>query len=66
MLWSIVLPNLVLMVVVVGLYVAYLAYFLRRIERDAVRVFPKWVWGLVVALGYPVGGLAYLAAGRVR
>jgi hypothetical protein len=60
---SIILPNLVLLVLAGGLYAAYLAFFLRHIERSDVRVFPKWAWGVIVALGYPLGGVVYLAAG---
>lgn len=58
------LPNAVLIPAVL-LYLAYLAYLLADISVSSVRLFPKWLWIIVVAfVSPPLSGILYLATGK--
>lgn len=55
----------VLPLLIVG--VAFAAYCLYDLVRaPTVRHLPKLVWGLVICLSIPLGGVVYLVAGRDR
>ncbi len=62
------MENLVLVVVPVLLvtlgFVVYCLIDLKRSEQ--VRGLPRWAWAVVIVLVVPIGGIAYLLAGRER
>lgn len=59
-------PNVVLAPLVV-LYLVYVVLLWRNIARSQVKVLPKWLWAVVVAiLSPPIGGLIYLVGGRAQ
>jgi hypothetical protein len=56
---------ILVVVLVVGLAVAWEAFCLRDLARaDRVRYLPKWGWALVCLVSIPWGGIIYLIVGR--
>jgi hypothetical protein len=56
--WAALTPILVLSV-------AFEIYCLVDLMRSQVRYLPSWAWALVIVLVNPLGGIAYLLAGRL-
>jgi hypothetical protein len=61
-------PALAALIPLLLVAVAFDAFCLADLARaDDVRYLPKWVWALVICLiSAPIGGIAYLVAGRRR
>jgi hypothetical protein len=51
---------------VVVLAVAFVVYCMVDLARHQVQYLPKWAWALVCLASVPVGGIVYLAVGRVH
>jgi len=55
--------------VVIAGFLALVGYFglclNQLVEAGRVRFLPRWVWGLGCVLFIPLGGVVYLAVGRV-
>ena len=57
--WAAVVP-------LIAVAIAFVGYCLYDITRSDVRYLPKWAWALVCLVSIPVGGIIYLALGRVH
>jgi hypothetical protein len=55
--WAALVPILVLAI-------AFEVYCLVDLAGAEVRYLPKWVWGLLILVSNPIGGVAYLLLGR--
>ncbi|GEM_PF-547111 len=55
--WAALAPILVLAI-------AFEVYCLVDLAGAEVRYLPKWVWGLLILVSNPIGGVAYLLLGR--
>ena len=51
-------------IVLAMLAVSVVAAAMIDLTRHDVRVLPKWAWGLIILLAFPVGVIAYLVLGR--
>lgn len=49
------------------LLIAFTVYCLVDLRRSEVRHLPKWAWALVIVfVSSPIGGIVYLAVGKVQ
>jgi hypothetical protein len=49
------------------LLIAFTVYCLVDLRRSQVQHLPKWAWALVILFGSsPIGGIVYLAVGKVQ
>ena len=44
--------------------VAWIAFCFWDLSRGPVSHLPRWLWGLIIVLSVPLGGVAYLIWGR--
>jgi hypothetical protein len=56
--WAALVPVLVLAL-------AFEIYCLVDLARSEVEKLPKWAWAMVILFVNPIGGIAYLIAGRL-
>ncbi|MHB8380284.1 MAG: PLDc N-terminal domain-containing protein [Acidimicrobiales bacterium] len=59
-------PSIILDVVVL-VAVAFAVYcFVDLVRAAEVRYLPKWLWGIIICITIPLGGIVYLVVGKRR
>ncbi len=54
-------------IIILVVAVAFAVYCLTDLVRASeVRYLPKWLWGIIIAISIPFGGIVYLVVGKQR